>query len=151
MVCPKIYLIMFSSLPNVVQLHGFVMRYDCQNAERVIINHTETDSVYLLLVPVSMSFSDSVNEPLHGDPQKCKIVLIHTNKKVLLRERKRHTDRRVASTRYAAPGGGGGVPWAGAPMLGGTPGQAPPLPGGYPGWAPPLVRGYPRQAPPAWT
>ena len=37
------------------------------------------------------------------------------NKKVLLCERKRHTDRHVASTRYAAPGGGRGVPWAGPP------------------------------------
>ena len=39
--------------------------------------------------------------------------LIQWNKKVLLRERKRHTDRRVASTRYAVPVGRGGVPTLG--------------------------------------
>ena len=39
------------------------------------------------------------------------MVITFHNKKVLLRERKRHTDRRVASTRYAAPGGG----WGGTP------------------------------------
>ena len=39
------------------------------------------------------------------------------NKKVLLRERKRHNARRVASARYAAlSNGGGGVPH---PVLGG--------------------------------
>ena len=40
---------------------------------------------------------------------------IQINKKVLLRERKRHTDRRVASTRYAAPAGGGGGGGGGYP------------------------------------
>ena len=37
---------------------------------------------------------------------------LDTNKKVLLRERKRHTSRRVASARYGdlSPDGGGGVP-----------------------------------------
>ena len=35
---------------------------------------------------------------------------ININKKVLLRERKRHTARRVASARYAALCNGGGVP-----------------------------------------
>ena len=43
------------------------------------------------------------------------------NKEVLLRERKRHTARRVASARYAGlspDGGGGGVPHAG--LDGGT-------------------------------
>ena len=39
-------------------------------------------------------------------------------KKVLLRERKRHTARRVASARYAALSRGGGVPY---PRVGGTP------------------------------
>ena len=69
------------------------------------------------------------------------------NKKVLLRERKRHTARCVASTRYAALSNpdlviGGGTPF--------RPG------GGYPGYPPPsrpgrgvphpdLVRGYPIQ------
>ena len=93
-----------------------------------------------------------------------------TNKKVLLRERKRHTDRRVTSTRYAAPAGGvggtpgghppypgrvpplwgGGVPWAGAPLLEGcTPGRHPPA-GGYPGWVPP-ARGVHQAGPPTWT
>ena len=44
-----------------------------------------------------------------------------TNKKVLLRERKRHTARRVASARYAALSNGwvgGGVPH---PVMGGVP------------------------------
>ena len=42
------------------------------------------------------------------------------NKKVLLRERKRHTDRCVASTRYVASGGGGAG--QGAPCPGPGPG-----------------------------
>ena len=68
--------------------------------------------------------------------------IINKYKKVLLRERKRHTDRRVASTRYAAPAGGGGGGYPGwAPHLdldgwGGTLGGGP-LPGGYPRWVPP--------------
>ena len=59
--------------------------------------------------------------------------MFHTilNKKVLLRERKRHTARRVASTRYAV--GGGGVP-----TLGG--GRVSTFPGG--GGVPTLGRGY---------
>ena len=41
-----------------------------------------------------------------------KVIENGQNKKVLLRKRKRHTVRRVASARYAAlsNGGGGGVP-----------------------------------------
>ena len=38
------------------------------------------------------------------------VLAARINKKVLLRERMRHTDRRVASTRYVASVGGG-VPW----------------------------------------
>ena len=76
---------------------------------------------------------------------KCEI---YNNKKVLLHERKRHTTRHVASTRYAAPVKGvplargypcwgvllpGGVHWGtspgpgwgGTPLLGGT--QVPPI------------------------
>ena len=62
------------------------------------------------------------------------------NKTVLLRERKRHTDRRLSSTPCAVlSGGGGGVSWVGAPWLGyphpdldgGTPGRCPP------GWGTP--------------
>ena len=63
---------------------------------------------------------------------ECDIKMAHhktvNNKKVLLRERKRHTDRRVASTRYATPGGGGGYPER-APHLdldGGVPQGRPP-------------------------
>ena len=51
-----------------------------------------------------------------------KVIIIYYNKKVLLRERKRHTARRVASAHYAALSNGwggtpsrpgwGGVPWA---------------------------------------
>ena len=50
------------------------------------------------------------------------------NKKVLLRELKRHTERGLSSTPYAALSGGGYLPW-----LGGTyPGRGvPTLPGGY--------------------
>ena len=44
----------------------------------------------------------------------------NNNKKVLLRERKRHTARRIASVRYAALSGGGVVPH---PRSGGTPFQ----------------------------
>ena len=42
-------------------------------------------------------------------------------KKVLLRERKRHTDRGVASTRYAAPVGGTPSPILGSDLEGGYP------------------------------
>ena len=40
------------------------------------------------------------------------VTKVAINKKVLLRERKKHTARRVASARYAAlsPNGGGGYP-----------------------------------------
>ena len=77
------------------------------------------------------------------------------NKKVLLRERKRHTDRRVASTGYAAPAGGyprlappaRGYPRQ-APPAGGYPGGCPLL-GGYPRWVPPCG-GYPGWVPPYW-
>ena len=44
---------------------------------------------------------------LWGSKSCRKLSKIKKKKKVLLRERKRHTDRRVASTRYAAPGWGG--------------------------------------------
>ena len=92
------------------------------------------------------------------------------NKSVLLRERKRHTDRRLSSTPCAVPGGGvtqvgplgyphpdlaRGVPWAGPPWLGyplSWPGQ------GYPRWVPPWLGspiltwpgGYPGWVPPGW-
>ena len=75
-----------------------------------------------------------------------------TNKKVLLRERKRHTARRVTSARYAALCNGG-VPWVGGTpsQVGGTPSQVGgyPIsgPGGYPilgqGGYPISGRGYP--------
>ena len=57
--------------------------------------------------------------------EQCQITSIknYNNKKVLLRERKRHTDRRVASARYAVPVGGG------VPTLGGG---VPTLVGGVP-------------------
>ena len=73
-------------------------------------------------------------------------VLWNFNKKVLLCERKRHTDRGVSSTPYGALSGGGGVPtlagggylpWQGVtyPGWGTCPGQGvPTLAGGtYPG------------------
>ena len=59
-------------------------------------------------------------------------MINYANKKVLLRERKRHTARRVSSARYA----GGGYP---IPGLGGTPSQV--WGGGYP--IPGLVEGHP--------
>ena len=74
------------------------------------------------------------------------------NKKVLLRELKRHTARRIVSARYAGGGGtlspGRGYPISG---LGGTPSQVQGVPhprsGGYPvpGWGGPCARsrGYP--------
>ena len=74
----------------------------------------------------------------------CRVQKYFNHKKVLLRERKRHTDRRVASTRYADPAGGGGgytpdghppaegIPQVGAPLLGGYPRQEPHCRGGYP-------------------
>ena len=82
------------------------------------------------------------------------IIISYKNKKVLLRERKRHTALRVASTRYVVPVAGtpilgsdldwGGVPapspswdltWMGRgylPLCPPTP--APPHPGIWPGW-----------------
>ena len=68
---------------------------------------------------------------------KLLMLIISKNKKVLLRERKRHTARRIASGRYAGRGGtpsshGGGVP----PSSHG---------GGYP--IPGLVGGVPQPVP----
>ena len=64
---------------------------------------------------------------------------VQINKKVLLRERKRHTDRGVASTRYVTLVGGypqpGAVPLlAGYLLLGGTPARGYPCWGGTPTW-----------------
>ena len=68
----------------------------------------------------------------------CKFYI---NKKVLLRERKRHTARRVASTPYVVLTGYS-PPWPGCPPLAG-PGRVPPQPG-YPPWLD--LAGYP----PGW-
>ena len=56
-------------------------------------------------------------------------MLSYVNKKVLLRERKRHTARRVASARYAALSSG----WGGYPI----PGWGVPQSGLDGGWYPP--------------
>ena len=79
------------------------------------------------------------------------LIKCRKNKKVLLRERKRHTARRVASTRYAAlsnPDLVGGNP--SRPCQGGTLGTPhhPDLVGGQVPH-PDLVRGYPRYHPPS--
>ena len=82
---------------------------------------------------------------------KNKTIKKQKNKKVLLREHKRHTDCHVASTpsvvlpRYPPSGPGqGGYPAWGVPCLGGT------LPGGYPAKVPPLSG--PGEVPPSiWT
>ena len=76
------------------------------------------------------------------------------NKKVLLRERKRHTARCVASTRRAGRGGTlggaplpvGGYPGRGSPANGGVPQAGPPCWGGTPGGAP-LLGGVLRVGP----
>ena len=97
----------------------------------------------------------------------CRMFKIENDKKVLLRERKRHTARRVVSTPSVVlpgypPGGG---TWSGTPL--GVPGQVPPqgypdprggypvryTPGGVPGppWGVPSQvppRGYPVRYPP---
>ena len=99
---------------------------------------------------------------------------MNEHKKVLLCERKRHTDRGVSSTlsfvlpggypRQVPPGWGTSLSW---PNWGGYPRQAPPgwgtphpdLTRGYPGWASPwlgyphpdLARGYPGRCPLAWV
>ena len=63
------------------------------------------------------------------------------HKKVLLRERKRHTARHVASTPYVVltgypPWQGTPLPWQGTPPAGYPPGRVPPLLAG-PGRVPP--------------
>ena len=68
---------------------------------------------------------------------------INSNKKVVLRERKRHTARHVVSTPSVVlpgypPPGGGGVPDPGTPPRGGVPD-----PGGYRTWVPPPRGGVP--------
>ena len=81
------------------------------------------------------------------------------NKKVLLRERKRHTARHVLGGYLPWPGGGvphlarGYLPWPGGyPTLAGgypTLGRYPPWPGGYLSWmrgVPTLAGGYPALA-----
>ena len=62
--------------------------------------------------------------------RQCKV-----NKKVLLRERKRHTDRRVASTLFVG-WGGHIIPGGGSPHLDLAGGGVYPIPGGTPGYAP---------------
>ena len=83
------------------------------------------------------------------------------NKKVLLRERKRHTARRVASTTYVVLTGypparvppqpgyppGQGTPLARVPPSQGPPTRVPPQPGSPPARVPPLAR----VPPPGWT
>ena len=73
-----------------------------------------------------------------------KVLIILHDKKVLLRERKRHTARRVVSTPSVVLTGypPGRVPpiltWSGGYPVGGTlPGYPPSWPGGYPGRVPP--------------
>ena len=70
--------------------------------------------------------------------------IINSNKKVLLRERKRHTARRVASTPYVVLTGyppRAGYPRAGYPPSQGTPpARVPPRPGYPPGQGTPLAR-----------
>ena len=68
-----------------------------------------------------------------------------SNKKVLLRERKRHTARRVVSTHLVVQTGypPAGYPPAGYPPAGYPPGRVPPRQGtpsslAGPGWVPPL-------------
>ena len=78
---------------------------------------------------------------------------IRTNKKVLLRERKRHTARRVSSARYAGGGTPSQVQGVPRPRSGGVPcprfqGVSHPRSGGYPvpglgGYPIPGSRGYP--------
>ena len=76
--------------------------------------------------------------------------LILNYKKVLLRERKRHTARRIASARYG--GGWGGYPiqsWWGVlyPVMGEGVPHTVMVGGGYPGYPhhPDLAGGYPIQ------
>ena len=105
------------------------------------LHNTSQNSMYIL--------NDNCN--LRGKSSKWRPFWMHyNNKKVLLRERKRHTARRVARARYADLSGGeypvpcpGGYP---VPCWGG--GYSIPCPGGYPmpglGHTPSQVRGgYP--------
>ena len=68
------------------------------------------------------------------------VIFQKLKKKVLLRERKRHTSRRVASARYAAlSNGGGGTP--SSPARGVPPGMGLPLPPPGPGMGYPPLSG----------
>ena len=85
--------------------------------------------------------------------RKHQLRVFKINKKVLLRERKRHTTRRVASTPYVVLTGY--PPWQGTPQPGypplAGPGRVPPPPGwtwqGTPAARVPPQPGYP----PGWT
>ena len=74
---------------------------------------------------------------------------IYENKKVLLRERKRHTTHRVASTRcVSGPGGTQSQVWGGGFLVPGLEGVPHPRSGGYPvpgqeGYPIPGLGGYP--------
>ena len=102
-----------------------------------------TDSTFIILVDVSIAAAI-----FYVIPKTTFLFALYNqnrndNKKVLLHERKRHTIRWVASTRYAVPVGGT-PPWN-LTWMGGVP---PPCP------APPILgsdldRGYP--LPPTWT
>ena len=101
--------------------------------------------------------------PSKGNPGSATVSHHKGNKKVLLREHKRHTDRGVSSTTQL-----GSPPWPGLTLRGEcTQGGVPPIrvplarsDGGYPKWGTPLPSGYPRarservyprwDTPPSW-
>ena len=92
------------------------------------------------------NFNTYTNHWRHNILDCLGFVKLKLNKKVLLRERKRHTARRVASTPYVVltgyPPRPGYPPWQGTP-----PARVPPWPG-YPGYPPTRVPLPPARVPP---
>ena len=127
--------------------HGF--RYRCiAGRDRVVLsenyhicilrsrfhNNVEFSDGIIILRVTKLKFSCVGSFKKFKPNQPHSNVNTNSHKKVLLRERKRHTARRVASTRYAA--------LSNPDLVGGVP--HPDLVGGYPGYPPELGWGTPR-------
>ena len=118
---------------------------------------TGNHSVVHISLIVCFSFRNSAVKPYpqrHGNFREECITIFHANKTVLLRERKRHTDRRLSSTPCAVlyRGGRGGTPGR-HPLAGGTLGRCSPdwgTPLSWPGQGVPQVGAPLAGVPPSW-